>query len=197
MPRKKRVISHLDFVRDLGRGALGEDVAEAFFRTEFGVQAENVSDRNPDYDLVIAALDKKLSVQRKVVPKKLLRKIFKDAFGYLNKDTITVEVKFDAAAAKYKNFFIEIFFDIATGSPGTTFKCKADLITWVVPVNHKYKIYLLKRPEFLAWLFQYIFDNRKIQYKTPGISPQARGVAIPIEVIANSFACLGEFDFSF
>ena len=61
MARSKRVISHRDFIRDLGRGAIGEDIAEAFFRDEFGVVAGNVSERNPDYDLLIDKLDPKFA----------------------------------------------------------------------------------------------------------------------------------------
>ena len=34
---RKRVISHRDFVRDLGRGAIGEDIVELFFEKEFNV----------------------------------------------------------------------------------------------------------------------------------------------------------------
>lgn len=196
MGKTKPIISHRDFVRDLGRGALGEDVVEVFFKEEFGVIAENVSDRNPDFDLAISELDPELAKQRRVVPGKLLKKIFRDSFGYRGKERVTVEVKYDEAAARYKNFFIEVFFDVDTGSPGTVFKCKADLIAWVVPAKKKFKIYLFKRPEFLAWFFQYIFENKKkLQYKTPNISPQARGIAVPIKALASSFACLGVFDF--
>jgi hypothetical protein len=192
--RKRPVISHRDFVRDLGRGALGEDVAEVFFKSEFGVIAENVSEKNPDYDLKISKLDPCLAKRPRVVPAKLLRKIFRDSFGYSNKKELTVEVKFDEAAARYGNIFIEIFFDIDTGSPGTVFKCKADLLAWVIPARKKFKIYLIKRPEFLAWLFGYIFADDSLEYKTPGISPHARGIALPIKEMVNSPACLGEFE---
>jgi hypothetical protein len=133
---------------------------------------------------------------KKVVPKKLLRKIFKDAFGYRGKDEITVEVKFDEAAARHRNFFIEVFFDVDTGSPGTTFKCKADVIAWVVPRKKYFKVYLFKRPEFLAWFMDYVFTKkRKVSYKTPGISPQARGIPVPIKEAITSFACLGEYEY--
>lgn len=197
MAKNKRVISHRDFVRDLGRGSVGEGVAEAFFSREFGVIAENVSTRNPDHDLLISKLEPDLADRPKVVPDKLLRKIFKDSFGYIKKKSLSVEVKYDEAAARYGNLFFEIFFDIDTGNPGTTFKCKADLIVWVVPAkSRKFKIYLFKRPELLAWLFDYVFTHKKtLKYKTPGISPHARGVPVPIVDIVESSACLGEFEF--
>lgn len=196
MGRSKRVISHQDFVRDLGRGALGEDIVEVFLQREFGVVAENVSQRNPDYDLKITALDPKLAKQRNVVPKTLLKKIFKDSFKCPNRNQVTVEVKYDEAASRYNNFFLEIFFDVDTGCPGTTFKCKADIVAWVVPARKRFKIYLFKRPEFLAWLFHYMFENKKtLKYKTPNISPQARGIVVPISAAVESPACLGTFDF--
>lgn len=89
-----------------------------------------------------------------------------------------------------------MFFDYNTGSPGTTFKCKADLLAWVVPMRGKSKIYLFKRPEFLAWIIDYIITNpKKAKYKTPGISPFCRGVPIPIKDVADSYACLGVFEF--
>lgn len=197
MPKKRKrgVISHKDFVRDLSRGALGEDVAELFFLREFGVIAENVSDRNPDHDLLIKKLDPKVAKKPKVIPKKLIKKIFKD-LGFHNKKELTVEVKLDEAAARYKNFFIEIFFDVDKGTPGTTYKCKADLLVWVVPSKKKFKIYLFNRPAFLSWIVQYIVESKKkIEFKTPGISPKARGIPVPIVEAEKSSACLGVFDF--
>ncbi len=195
--KRKRVISHYDFVRDLARGAVGEDVVVDFFKAEFGLCAENVSTRNPDFDLMVEKLDPRLSKSRNVVADALLKKILREELDCARRDFVTIEVKLDAAAAKYKNFFVEVFFDISTGSPGSIFKCKADIIAWVVPGKRKkYKIYLLKRPEFLAWFFDYVF-SRKIKLKTPSISPQARGVAVPIADIEESFACIGVWDFQF
>lgn len=195
--RRVNVISHKDFVRDLARGAVGEDVIVDFFKEEFGLCAENVSTRNPDYDLIVQKLDPSLSKKRNVIADTLLKKILREALDCPRRDEITIEVKLDVAAAKYKNFFVEVFFDIATGSPGNVFKCKADVIAWVIPARRgKYTIYLLKRPEFLAWFFEYVF-SRKIKLKTPSISPQARGVAIPISAVKNSFALIGEYEFKF
>jgi hypothetical protein len=195
--KRTNVISHRDFVRDLARGAVGEDVVVDFFKKEFGLCAENVSTRNPDYDLLIQKLDPSLSKKRNVVADTLLKKILREALDSPRRDFITVEVKLDIAAAKYENFFVEVFFDVDTGSPGTVFKCKADIIAWVVPGRRgKYTIHLLKRPEFLAWFFEYVF-TKKIKLKTPSISPQARGVAIPISAVKNSFACIGSFEFKF
>jgi hypothetical protein len=194
MAKRKQVISHHDFVRDLRRGARGEEVVEDFFSKEFGLIAENVSDRNPDFDLIIADLTKQK--RTKAASKKALKRIFKDAFGITRRDDVTVEVKYDEAAARYKNFFIEMFFDHRSGSPGTTFKCKADLIAWVVPRRGRSQIYLFKRPEFLAWIVDYIVSSsKKVKYKTPGISPYARGVPIPIKEVSKSYACLGVFEF--
>jgi hypothetical protein len=195
---KKKVISHYDFVRDLARGAIGEDVVVDFLKEEFGLLAENVSTRNPDYDLVVQQIVKPLAKSRNVVPEVLLKKIFRERLDSPRRDVLTIEVKLDEAAAKYKNFFIEVLFDVNTGSPGGVFKCKADIIAWVVP--HKkgnYQIYLFKRPEMLTWIFDYVFSNRKLQLKTPGISPFARGIAIPIADIEDSFACIGSFNFKF
>ncbi len=195
--KRKGVISHYDFVRDLARGAVGEDLIVEFFKDEFGLCAENVSTRNPDFDLIVEKLDPSLSKKKNVVADALFKKILREALDCPRRDFVTIEVKLDAAAAKYKNFFVEVFFDISTGSPGNVFKCKADIIAWVVPgAKGKYKIFLLKRPEFLAWFFDYVF-SRKIKLKTPAISPQARGVAIPIADVKESFACIGEFDYSF
>lgn len=193
--RKRRPISHRDFVRDLGRGAVGEDIACSFFLKEFGIISKNVSERNPDFDIILYDLDEELLNKPKVVPKKLLKKVFKD-FGFHNKEELTVEVKFDEAAARYKNFFIEVFFNVEDGSPGSLLKCKSDLIVWVVPNGKKHKIYMFNRAGFLAWFFEYIFENRKsLKLKTPGISPMARGIAVPIELAKESFSCLGVFDF--
>lgn len=196
MAKRKQVISRADFIRDLRRGARGEDVAQDFFEDVFGVVAENVSKRNPDFDLKITELIPALRKKSDAVNKKALKKIFKDGFGYSRKDDITVEVKFDEAAARYKNFFIETYFNIDEGVPGTTFKCKADLYVWIVPQRKHHKIYLFKRPEFLAWIFDYMLTNKKIlKYKTPSISPHCRGIPIPIKEIADSYACLGEFEY--
>lgn len=195
MAPRRRVISHTDFVRDLGRGALGEDVVEVFFRHEFGVVARNVSKNNPDYDMIVDDIVPALKKKRGVVPKKLLRKIFKESFGYTGKDSVTVEVKFDEAAARYKNFFFEIFFDVETGSPGTIFKCKADLIVWVVPSKAKFKVYIFRRAELLAWLFDHVFNVEVVEYKIPAVSPYARGLPISIKLLADSAACIGEFEY--
>lgn len=197
--RKARVsvISHRDFVRDLARGAVGEDVVVDFFKEEFGLCAENVSTRNPDYDLIVQKLDPSLSKKRNVVADTLLKKILREALNCPRKEELTIEVKLDVAAAKYKNFFVEVFFDEETGSPGTIFKCKADVIAWVVPEKRgRYTIYLLKRSEFLAWFFEYVF-TKKIKLKIPSISPQARGVAIPISAVKSSFALIGAYQFKF
>lgn len=197
MAKRKPPINHYDFVRDLVRGQKGEEIAIQFFREELGLTCKNLSDRNPDFDLLIDELDPKLTEGKKVVPKKLLKKIFREAFKYSRRDTITVEVKFDMAAAKYKNLFLEVLFNIEEGVPGGMFKCKADILTWIVPKagGKSVKIYLFKRPEFLAWLFQYIFENKDVKLKTPAISPFTRGVAVPINIIKDSYACVGEFDY--
>jgi len=196
MAKRKQVISHKDFIRDLGRGAIGEDVTESFFCKEFGLVASNVSERNPDFDMIISDITPELKKKKKVVPAKMLRKIFKDAFGIIKRKEVTVEVKFDEAAARYKNFFFEIFFNIETGKPGTMFNCKADLIVWVVPARRKFNIYLFKRAELLAWLYDYVFQSqKKIKYKIPGVSPYARGVALPIATVIESTACLGVFEY--
>lgn len=196
MAKRKPVISHHDFVRDLRRGHKGEEIVEDFFKEEFGLIAENVSNRNPDFDLCISELIPSKQKKTEAASKKALKRIFKDAFDISRRDFITVEVKYDEAAARYKNFFIELFFDYRTGNPGTTFKCKADLIVWVVPMRGKSKVYVLKRPELLAFIFDYVVTApKKIKYKTPGISPYARGLPIPIKEMADSYACLGVFEF--
>ena len=194
---KKRVISHRDFVRDLGRGARGEDIVEVFLQGEFGIIPDNVSERNPDYDLIIKKIDPEAFPGKKVVPKKLLRKIFRDSFGFYRKDTLTVEVKFDEAAARYKNIFLEVYFNYEDGTPGTIFKCKADVIAWVVPAkNKKFKIHLLDRAKFLAWFHNYTLTHRKkLEYKVPGISPMARGIAVPLVEVVESVACIGVYEF--
>src|SRR3989304_466568 len=109
---KGRVISHRDFVRDLDRGAIGEDVAEEFFRREYNIILKNVSSNNRFWDFEVASLDDKTTKSRKVVKEKLLKKFKKD-FG------ATIEVKYDEAAAKYDNFFIEIMFDVENDVAGT------------------------------------------------------------------------------
>lgn len=196
MVKRKQVISHHDFVRDLQRGHRGEDIVEDFFADEFGLVAENVSDRNPDYDLCITETLPSKKKRTDAASHKALKRILKDAFGISRRDFVTVEVKYDEAAARYKNFFIEMFFDHRTGSPGTTFKCKADLLVWVVPMRRKSKIYVFKRPEFLAWIVDFIVSSpKRVKYKVPGISPHARGVPIPIKDVADSYACLGVFEF--
>lgn len=196
MAKRKQVISHYDFVRDLRRGARGEDIVEDFFKEEFGIIAENVSDRNPDFDLCISDLVPKDTKKTPAASRKALKRIFKDAFGISRRDFVTVEVKYDEAAARYKNFFIEMFFHHEQGTPGTTFKCKADLIVWVVPLRGKNKIYVFKRPEFLAWIMDFIISSpKRLKYKTPGISPCARGIPIPIKDVAESYACLGVFEY--
>jgi hypothetical protein len=96
---KGGIISHKHFVRDLARGAVGEEVVESFFLEQFGLCSRNVSEKNPDYDLVLDSVSKEM-VGPKVVPKKLLKKIFKDVFGYTSKKELSVEVKLDEAAAK-------------------------------------------------------------------------------------------------
>ena len=164
-------------------------------REEFGLLPHSVSTKNSDYDLLVDKIDPALK-KRNVIEGKLLKKILREAFD-LRRDKMSVEVKYDEAAARYKNIFVELFFDITTGVPGTVFKCTADIIAWVIPARSKrYKIYLLKRPAFLAWLFEYLYTNRGIKLKTPGISPLARGIAVPISEVEESFACLGSFDFT-
>ena len=187
---RKRVISHRDLVRDLDRGAVGEDIAVNFLKKQFGVIATSISERNPDCDFVIEKIDKSAAYRT-------LTKVLKESFGFRKKKKLTVEVKLDEAAEKYGNLFIELFFDIEEGVPGNIFKCKADMFLWIVPNKKKYRIHLFNRAEFLAWLFQYVFENRSTKMKTPGISPYARGLAIPIKKAISSKACIGSFDFNY
>lgn len=198
MPKHPGVINPRDFARDLGRGALGEDIVVKFFLREYSVIARNVSDHNPDYDLLIDALAAEVAQQEKIDPEKLLQKFFR-GLGFPKHKVLSVEVKLDEAAARYRNFFIEIFFDVERGVPGGFFKCKADLMAWVVPVRSaggKFKIYLFNRASLLAWVFKYLLEHPgAVPFKTPGISPNARGVAIPIAIAEKSPACLGVFDY--
>ena len=186
----KRVISHRDFVRDLDRGAVGEDVAEEFFKREYNVLLTNVSGSNRHWDFEVLDLVEDVKNQRKVVKDKLLKK-FKKSFG------TTIEVKYDEAAARYGNFFIELLFDIENDTAGAITTCKADLIVWVVPAKKGwYKLYLCKRAEFISWLIMYVLTNKdKVKLKVPGISPRARGIPIPIKDIKESYGFLGDFDF--
>lgn len=196
MAKRKQIISHYDFVRDLRRGARGEDIVEDFFKEKFGIIAANVSDRNPDFDLCVSELAPKKVKKTAAASKKALKRIFKDAFGISRRDSITIEVKYDEAAARYKNFFIEMFFNHEDGTPGNIFKCKADLMVWVVPMRGKSKIYVFKKPEFVAWIMDYIICHpKRLKYKTPGISPYARGIPVPIKDVADSYACLGVFEY--
>lgn len=192
---RKKIIDHRDFVRDLKRGVQGEKMVERFLKEEFGLLTTNLSDKNPDFDLVIDGVCPDLAEAEEVVPKRLFEKILRDSFGITKRKHITVEVKTDVAAAKYRNFFVELFFNIDDGVPGTTFKCKADLLIWVVPDEKRKKttVYIFKRPEFLAFIFEYVFANKNLKMRAPGISPYARGLPIPIKVLANSYACIGEF----
>jgi hypothetical protein len=187
---REKVISHKDFVRDLARGSIGEDIAEVFFEREFDIRVENKSIRNPDWDLIVVGVSDDLIKKPKRFKERHVKK-FKKKFGE------TVEVKFDEAASRHKNLFVEVLFDADRGVAGTTTKCKADLLAWVVPTGRrKFKVYLLKRPEFLAWLMLYFLENKKkLKLKVPGISPKARGVPVPIKDIVDSFACLGEYTF--
>jgi hypothetical protein len=175
---------------------VGEDIAEVFLQNHFGLNVRNVSKRNADYDLEIFGVSKEEAKKRKTTPDKMRKKLYKELYGCARKEILTVEVKFDEAAARYGNIFVEIFFDEEKGVPGTAFKCKADLLVWVIPGKKKFDIYILKRAELLAWLFQYILKNKKTKLKTPGISPQARGLPVPIKEIKKSFACSGEFEFN-
>ena len=193
----RRPISHRDFVRDLARGTEGEEIVEEFLLEEFGLVSENVSQNNPDFDILITGVCTKWAKSKGVVSKKLFKKILKDGFGFRNKNELSVEVKYDQAASRSGNIFIELFFDITEGKPGTVFKCKADIVCWVIPRARKKKsIYLFKRAEMLAWLFEYMREN-KIKLKTPGVSPYARGMAVPVKEIADGFACLGEYTFRY
>lgn len=195
----RKVIDHRHFVRDLERGAKGEKIVEDFFKEEFGLLAENVSKGNSDYDLKVSTICKDLEKSSNVVPSKLFKKILRDSLSYNKKKSVTIEVKYDEAAAKYRNFFIELIFDIEKNVPGALFKCKADLVVWVVPDKNKRKktakIYLFKRPELISWLFQYVHGEKKVTFKTPSISPYARGLTVPISKLTKSFACVGEYDF--
>jgi hypothetical protein len=187
-----KVISHRDFIRDLGRGAVGEDVAAEFFRREFQVILKSVGETNRSWDFELEDIEPEALANKAANKKKLLSK-FKKNLGE------TIEVKYDEAAAKYDNFFIEILFDVEAGKAGSITNCKADLLVWVVPKRRgNYKIYLFKRSEFIAWVLLYALENRKkLQLKSPAISPRARGIVIPVKDAADSFACLGDFDFKF
>jgi hypothetical protein len=188
----KRVISHKDFVRDLGRGAVGEDVVEEFFKKEFQVVLKNTGAHTKGWDFELDGVVETAAKLPKVDEKKLLAK-FKKHLGE------TIEVKYDEAAAKYGNFFIEFLFDEETGKAGAIPNCKADLIVWVVPSKKgKFKVYLFKRAELLAWLFVYVLERqKKLEVKSPAISPRAKGIVIPIKDAIEGFSCLGEFTFKF
>lgn len=188
----KGVIRHSDFVRDMDRGAIGEDVAEEFFRKEYNVILKNVSKDCRYWDFEVDKIDESVSKYKKAAKTKLLKK-FKKTFGE------TIEVKYDEAAARYKNFFIEIMFDEERDVAGTTTNCKADTIVWVIPQRKgRYKLFIFKRSEFVAWLIMYVLNNKKkIKLKTPSISPRARGIAIPIKEMVKSFGFLGDYNFKF
>jgi len=187
-----RVIKHRDFVRDLDRGAVGEDVIEEFFKKEYNVILKSVSDKNRYWDFEVVGLDETVSKYKKATKTKLLKK-FKKNFG------TTIEVKFDEAAEKYKRFFIELLFDVEKDVAGAIANCKSDLITWVVPQRKgRYKVYLFKRAELISWLIIYALESgSKMKLRTPGISPRARGIAIPITDITKAYGFLGEFNFKF
>lgn len=195
MPRKRKVIDHRDFVRDLGRGAHGEDIVDLFFQEEFGVEVRNVTKQKVGWDFEVDKWTKKELDKTKAARRKKLNK-FKKVFGNF-KTPLSVEVKFDEAAARYKNIFIELLFDVKKGAAGAVMNCKADVFVWVIPDGRKkYKILLLKRPEFLAWLMGYVLEKDDIKIKTPSVSPYARGLAIPVKEIEESFSCLGVYEFT-
>lgn len=187
------VISHKDFVRDLKRGGVGEEIVQEFVRREFKINIKQVggSNRHWDFELLSADVSAKGKKFTKKDEKKLITS-FKKKFGE------TLEVKYDEAAAKYKRFFVELLFDIDRGVAGAATKCKADIVVWVVPDRKGwYKLYFFKRPEFLSWVVIYSLENKDTKLKTPGISPKARGMAIPIEDLKESFAFIGEYEFKF
>lgn len=176
-------IKHQDFVRDLKRGEVGEEVVEDFIKKEFDIELKRVSTTNRHWDFEITA--------KKKGPKKIR--------DFIKKYGNTIEVKYDEAAAKYKRFFIELMFDVDKGVAGAATNCKSDIVVWVIPDGkRKYKLYFFHRPEFLSWLILYILEQtRKPELKTPGISPKARGLPVSIEEAVKGFSFIQSFDFQY
>lgn len=196
---KKPVINYHDFMRDLKRGKEGEQIVQVFCKESFGLTCVDLSNKNPDFDLIIRQEDGIIGYEDENLNKKEYKRAIKKVFKYSRKKDITIEVKFDKVALKYSNFFLEVFFNIETGCAGGMFKSKADILAWVLPTNKEggeYKIFFFKRPELLAWLLSYVYTDRKVKFKTPRISPYARGVAVPIKLLENSVACIGVYDYS-
>lgn len=192
----KSPISRYEFIKDRARGLIGEKTAESFLKKELQFEVLNVSDKSREFDFIIKDVTRECKDSSTKTVKSLLKSKFKESFKFGNKKEVTVEVKYDITAARTKNLFIEVFFNVDKTEAGALFKCKADILMWVIPQEEKYKILIFKRADLIAWIFKHLFCTKELKLKVPGVSPYARGVVIPINKISKDPVCIGNYDFS-
>ena len=190
--------SYGQLLKDLQLGfEEGEKPVQDFLKEEFGILTKNVGKNHVGWDLEVSGVDKKFIKGTKKDPKKLQKK-FENKFGK------TLEVKRDKASDRTGNFFYEVWSNIRVHNPGCVNGSKADVIVIV----RKKEFIFINRGYFISWLMYNIYcetelgkkwkkkTSRRIKnpkMKSSSISPQVRGLLIPIEDIIEE-ACIEVFE---
>lgn len=168
----------------------GEQPVIEFLRDTFGIKTRNVGKDKMGWDLEVVGVDKKF-IER--TNKNLKAKNIKKRF--LNKYGKTIEVKRDKTSDRTGNFFFEVWSNIKANNPGCIAESKADILVIV----RKEEFIFIDRGYFLSWIMYNLYHDselargwkkktcrrvsKNVKMKNSPISPQVRGVLIPMEDI--------------
>ena len=184
MPRGSSGYSQVKKDIKLGKDK-GETPVKKFVKKEFDVTLKFSPARAKGWDLEVAS-------------KEDLRRRFVKRYGS------TFEVKRDFVSDKTGNFYFEVWSHITAGNTGCMYHSKADTLILV----RKKEFIFLDRAAFLRWITEELyFDSKmsagwkklstekpkKLSMRSVGISPNARGILIPMADIKESDACIGVF----
>lgn len=176
----------------------GERPVQDFLLSNFGILTDNVGSQHVGWDLEVTGVDNvflmqhNLSVSPQVIEKKFVLK-----FGR------TIEVKRDKVSDRTGNFFYEVWSNLRVGNAGCIAQSRAD--TLVIVRNTEF--IFVSRGFFISWVVFNLYHDtslarkwkrttcgeiRNPEMKSSPISPNVRGILIPIEDI-KKHACLEIF----
>ncbi|MCK5021361.1 MAG: hypothetical protein KAS32_30395 [Candidatus Peribacteraceae bacterium] len=166
----------------------GEKPVQVFLREHFGIKTRNIGNKRVEWDLEFAGVD---STYLKKFPRKNKTQVQKK---FLNKYGRTFEIKRDKTSDRTGNFFFEVWSNIRVENPGCLNRSKAD----VVVIVRKKEFIFINRGYLISWIIDNLYCDTELnkkwkkktcrriknpEMKSSYVSPQVRGILIPIEDI--------------
>lgn len=190
--------SYGQIVKDIQVGfEEGERPVQVFLREHFGIKTRNVGHKHVGWDLEFAGVDPKYLEKNKRTSKARVQKKFINKFGK------TFEIKRDKASDRTGNLFFEVWSNIRVHNPGCINGSKADVLVLV----RKKEFIFIDRGFFISWIIYNLYNDspmckrwkrktcgkvKEVEMKNSPISPQVRGILIPMEDIKKE-ACIQVF----